>query len=119
MDHQVNPDHRVPSVLESFNDQLDDQQWWVYLIRTRYDTLYCGITNNLQRRFTQHQQGKGAKALKGKGPLKLVWWQPVASKSVALKQELAIKKLTKAKKEMLVNEFIAYPIEMLAPTTLS
>lgn len=77
--------------------------WVVYLIRNRHDALYCGVTNNLERRFEQHQTGKGAKALKGKGPLKLVWSMEVQSKSEALKTEYAIKQLSKPRKEKLVS----------------
>ncbi|KOE82168.1 GIY-YIG nuclease family protein [Vibrio aestuarianus] len=77
--------------------------WWVYLIRTRHQSLYCGITTDVKRRFAQHQAGKGAKALRGKGPLQLVWSQSLGgSKSHALKIELAIKKLNKRQKEQLV-----------------
>ncbi len=79
--------------------------WWVYLVRTRHQALYCGITTDVERRFSQHQIGKGAKALRGKGPLVLVWSQRVGgSKSLALKTELAIKKLTKRQKEQLVTK---------------
>ncbi|TCN95522.1 putative endonuclease [Vibrio crassostreae] len=77
--------------------------WVVYLIRNRHNALYCGVTNNLERRFEQHQTGKGAKALKGKGPLKLVWSSDVGSKSEALKTEYAIKQLPKSRKEKLVS----------------
>lgn len=77
--------------------------WVVYLIRNRHNALYCGVTNNLERRFEQHQTGKGAKALKGKGPLKLVWSFSVGSKSEALKTEYAIKQLPKSSKEKLVS----------------
>jgi len=77
--------------------------WVVYLIRNRHNALYCGVTNNLERRFEQHQTGKGAKALKGKGPLKLVWSFGVGSKSEALKTEYAIKQLPKSCKEKLVS----------------
>lgn len=77
--------------------------WVVYLIRNRHNALYCGVTNNLQRRFEQHQTGKGAKALKGKGPLKLVWSMETQSKSEALKTEYAIKQLPKLRKEKLVS----------------
>ena len=77
--------------------------WVVYLIRNKNNALYCGITNNLDRRFEQHQTGKGAKALKGKGPLKLVWSFGVGSKSEALKTEYAIKQLPKSHKEKLVS----------------
>ncbi|HAT8545665.1 TPA: GIY-YIG nuclease family protein [Vibrio vulnificus] len=77
--------------------------WSVYLIRTRLNALYCGISNNVERRFCMHQQGKGAKALKGKGPLELVWSVPVGSKSKALKLERHIKTLRKQDKERLVK----------------
>ncbi|OBT23367.1 hypothetical protein A9263_09855 [Vibrio cyclitrophicus] len=80
-----------------------DADWVVYLIRNKNNALYCGVTNNLERRFEQHQQGKGAKALKGKGPLKLVWSFSVGSKSEALKTEYAIKQLPKSRKEKLVS----------------
>lgn len=78
--------------------------WTLYLIRTRTDSLYCGITNNLPRRFEMHKAGKGAKYLRGKGPLTLVWSHNVESKSHALKYEYRIKKMTKASKEALVNQ---------------
>lgn len=84
--------------------QPTEKSWFVYLIRTRTKTLYCGITNDLERRFEQHQTGKGAKYLRGKGPLSLVWSQQVADKSAALKEEIRIKKLSKATKEKLIAQ---------------
>ncbi len=84
--------------------QETQSAWWVYLIRTRTDALYCGISNNVNRRFKTHQSGRGAKALRGKGPLQLVWTQQTDSKSAALKLEASIKKLTKQKKEILVQK---------------
>lgn len=75
----------------------------MYLIRTRTSSLYCGITNDLNRRFNQHQTGKGAKYLRGKGPLTLEWSTAVADKSTALKEEIRIKKLSKPQKEALVK----------------
>lgn len=82
---------------------IAEQSWSVYLIRNNRDALYCGVTNDVQRRFKQHQTGKGAKALKGKGPLTLEWSSSFESKSVAMKAEYFIKQLTKAKKEQLVG----------------
>ncbi|WP_084621679.1 GIY-YIG nuclease family protein [Vibrio ezurae] len=79
-----------------------DNLWSVYLIRTRYNALYCGVTNNLSRRFEQHAKGTGAKALRGKGPLTLEWSTQVDSKSRALKLEYKIKQLSKKQKECLV-----------------
>ncbi len=43
--------------------------WYLYLIRTADNALYTGITTDVQRRYKQHQSGKGAKALRGKGEL--------------------------------------------------
>ncbi|MCP3700454.1 MAG: GIY-YIG nuclease family protein [Aliivibrio sp.] len=83
--------------------------WTLYLIRTPSNSLYCGITNNLSRRFEMHKAGKGAKYLRGKRPLTLVWSHNVESKSQALKYEYRIKKMTKASKEALVNNLVALP----------
>ncbi|WCE31451.1 GIY-YIG nuclease family protein [Vibrio sp. SCSIO 43137] len=88
---------------------INSDVWCVYLIRTRHNTLYCGITNDLSRRFSQHSSGKGAKYLKGKGPLELVWSHKTDGKSSALKLEIKIKKLNKRQKEQLVTGVSAVP----------
>ncbi len=79
------------------------QSWRVYLIRNNRNALYCGVTNDIGRRFKQHQDGKGAKALKGKGPLVLEWSMRFDSKIIAMRAEYFIKRLTKNKKELLVE----------------
>lgn len=76
--------------------------WFLYLIRTTDNTLYTGITTDVARRFTQHQCGKGAKALRGKGALELVFSAPVGERSLALRLEYRIKQLNKRQKERLV-----------------
>ena len=81
-----------------------EQNWSVYLIRNNRNALYCGVTNNVERRFKQHESGKGAKALKGKGPLMLEWSCAFENKSMAMKAEYFIKQLTKTKKELLVQK---------------
>ena len=70
--------------------------------------LYTGITQNIQRRFKEHQEGgeKGAKYLKGKKPLKLVFHKNMESRSQALKTEAKIKRWPKKKKEALVKKEI-------------
>ena len=47
--------------------------WFLYLIRTADNKLYTGITTDVERRYQQHQSGKGAKALRGKGELTLAF----------------------------------------------
>lgn len=77
--------------------------WSVYLVRTRNQALYCGITTDVERRFAEHCAGKGAKALRGRGPLQLEWCTIVSeTRSGASKVEYAIKQLPKAHKERLV-----------------
>ncbi|PFG57821.1 putative endonuclease [Vibrio sp. ES.051] len=88
-----------------------EQSWSVYLIRTSHNALYCGVTNDIYRRFNQHQAGKGAKALKGKGPLVLEWSSNFESKTVAMRAEYYIKQLTKAKKELLVSSKLCIVVD--------
>ncbi|MGF1604348.1 MAG: GIY-YIG nuclease family protein [Thermosynechococcaceae cyanobacterium] len=77
--------------------------WHLYLIRTRLGTLYTGITTDVSRRFAEHTAGNnGAKYLKSKGPLKLVYQLEVGSQGLALKLEHRVKQLSKAKKEQIV-----------------
>ena len=80
-----------------------DQIWFVYLLRCRDDTLYCGITPDLGKRLEQHRSGKGAKYTRGRGPLELVYQEEVASHSEALKRELAIKRLSRQEKLQLIS----------------
>ena len=80
-----------------------DQIWFVYLLRCRDDTLYCGITSDLEKRLEQHRSGKGAKYTRGRGPLELVYQEEVASHSEALKREIAIKRLSRQEKLQLIS----------------
>jgi len=61
--------------------------WFLYLIRTADNRLYTGITTDVPRRFRQHQAGKGAKALRGKGDLQLAFSHEVGEHSLALRLE--------------------------------
>ncbi|AVQ88769.1 hypothetical protein C7R88_13565 [Plesiomonas shigelloides] len=73
------------------------------MVRMADGRLYTGISTDVARRFSQHVNGKGARALRGKGPLTLVWQQEVGAHSVALKQEYRLKRWRKARKEALIN----------------
>lgn len=65
--------------------------------------LYTGITTDVTRRLGQHQAGKGAKALRGKGELELVFHCVAGDRSLASKLEIRVKKLSKVQKELLVS----------------
>jgi putative endonuclease len=79
--------------------------WFLYLIRCKNGRLYTGITTDVERRVEEHESGdkKGSKYLRGKTPLKLVMKKRVGGRSMALKIEAKVKKLPKAKKELLVD----------------
>lgn len=80
------------------------QTWSLYIIRERRGNLYTGITIDVKRRFKEHQNNpkKGAKFLRGKGPLKLVLKRKVGDKSLAAKLEYLVKSLSKSEKELLI-----------------
>lgn len=77
--------------------------WFVYILRCGDDTLYTGVTDDVQKRFAAHAAGKGAKYTRGRGPLTLVYTEEVLDKSAALKREIAIKRLTRAEKLKLIT----------------
>ena len=82
-------------------------QWSLYLIRTAQASLYTGVTTDVQRRFAEHEnrdkKNKGAKALRGKGPLKLVFKIVVGNRSDALKMEFRVKQLSRTDKQRLIS----------------
>jgi putative endonuclease len=73
--------------------------WYLYMVRCRDGKLYTGIATDIDRRFTEHQSGKGAKYLRGRGPLRLAFKQKIGRRSSALKMERLVKKLPKSEKE--------------------
>jgi putative endonuclease len=81
--------------------------WYLYIIRCANSHLYTGITTDISRRLAEHQASgaKAAKYLKGKGPLTLVYQQPLADRSEALKREIAIKKYSRQQKLLLIEQY--------------
>lgn len=79
--------------------------WHLYIIRCSDATLYIGITTDVERRFVEHAgQGlRGAKYLRGKDPLSLVFTAPVGTRSEATKLEMKLKKRPKAEKERVIS----------------
>jgi len=86
-------------------DESPEKAWYVYLIRNKLDQLYCGATSDVERRFREHQDGglRAARALRGKGPLELLWYKKLADKSTALRWEYQIKQLDRRQKNRLVE----------------
>jgi putative endonuclease len=77
---------------------MSDEKWVVYLVRCSDNSLYCGISNDLKNRMTEHNSGKGARYTRSRRPVELVGISPEVTKSEALKLEYRIKQLPADKK---------------------
>lgn len=77
--------------------------WHLYLIRCRDGSLYTGITTDVDRRLTDHQSNRGARRLRGRGPLQLVFRRAVGDHGAALRLEHRVKRLSRAAKERLIR----------------
>jgi putative endonuclease len=76
----------------------------IYVVRTKSGALYTGVATNVERRLKEHGEagGRGAKYLRSKGPLELVYTVPIGDRALAQKVEQRIKALPKGRKEALV-----------------
>ncbi len=84
------------------SDAGAEKPWFVYLVRAQNGALYCGISDDPQRRFLQHQRGKGARFFYSSPAMALVYVEACAGKGEALRRERAIKRLGKPAKEALI-----------------
>ena len=80
-----------------------ETQWYLYILRCKDNTLYTGITTDVEKRLEAHRSGKGAKYTRGRAPLELVYRECCGSHSDALKREAEIKKLSRQSKELLLK----------------
>lgn len=77
---------------------------YTYILRCADGTLYTGWTNDLEKRLRAHNEGHGAKYTRARLPVHLVYFETFATKQEALKREAAIKKLSRPRKEALVDK---------------
>ena len=79
-------------------------KYYLYILQTVFDTLYCGITPDIKKRYKAHLEGKGAKYTKSHKPKAIVYVDILENKSLALKEEYRIKKtLNRSKKLELIE----------------
>lgn len=78
--------------------------YYVYILKCCDKTLYCGYTNDVEKRFETHQSGKGAKYTRGRLPLELVYTEEFETKSEAMKRECEIKKMSREKKMEIIEK---------------
>lgn len=77
---------------------------WVYLLRCRDGSLYCGWTSDLDRRIAAHRSGRGSRYTASRLPVSLAFAQPMADHSAARREEARIKRLSRSQKLALVAD---------------
>ena len=77
--------------------------WMVYMLECADNSLYTGITVDLERRLEEHAKGKGAKYTKHRGPFTVVFTERQKTRSQALKREAGIKAMTREEKLGLIR----------------
>ena len=83
--------------------ETTNKVWFLYLVRCADGSLYTGITNNVPRRCKQHNAGTASSYTRSRLPVELIYQESQASRSVALKRELAIKAMSRQEKESLIR----------------
>ena len=92
-------------VKKFFMSTTTQNNWLIYILKCRDGSLYCGITNNLEKRLKQHKgeiKG-GAKYTRSHWPCKLVYTEKSVNRSEALQREIDIKKMSRDEKQILIN----------------
>lgn len=78
--------------------------FFVYLLECQDRSLYCGWSNDWQKRLAAHQAGKASKYTRARLPVRLVYVEEVKSRSIALSRECEIKRFSARKKRLLIRE---------------
>ena len=77
---------------------------YTYIVRCKDETLYCGWTNNLEKRIASHNQGTGAKYTRNRRPVKLVYYEAFDTKEAAMRREYEIKQMSRNQKIALIDK---------------
>lgn len=77
--------------------------WYIYILQCVDGSFYTGSTNNLEKRISDHQNGKGGKYTRSHIPVKLIYWENFETKSQALKREAEIKSWSREDKLRLIE----------------
>ena len=99
-------------------DASTDTAHYVYVLRCADDTLYTGYTTDPARRTAEHDAGAGAKYTRGRTPVELVHVERFDTKSGAMSREYAVKQLTRAQKDRLVEGERSAAGDSVPPSTV-
>ncbi len=86
-----------------------EKTWYLYIIKCSDDTLYTGISIDVAKRIKRHNSGHGAKSIKGKLPVLLVYHEPHESHLSAARREREIKRWKRSQKLKLIEEKYSEP----------
>ncbi len=76
--------------------------FYVYFVKCRDNSFYCGYTSDLNARVKTHNSGAGAKYTKKRRPVTLIYSETFENRADAMKRECALKKLSRKQKEALI-----------------
>ena len=76
-----------------------------YILKCSDNSLYTGCTNDIKHRLKMHNEGKGAKYTRGRGPVQLVYLEEFDTKQEAMSKEAKIKRLTRKEKLLLIENY--------------
>ena len=93
---------------------MNKKEWVVYLVRCADESLYCGITKNIERRLAAHNSGKGAKYTKSRMPVEMAGVSSKMNKSEALRLERHIKQIPAGKKVFELTKRAFYEMSILS-----
>jgi predicted GIY-YIG superfamily endonuclease len=82
------------------------ERWFVYILRCADDSLYTGITKDLDRRLKQHNAGTASRYTRGRLPVTREYQEEQPNQSMALKREFAIKAMSRQEKELLIRRLV-------------
>lgn len=77
---------------------VTERPWFLYLLATAEGALYTGISTDVTRRLREHAAGRGARSLRGRGPLHLCWTVEIGTRGLALRAEYRFKRWPRARK---------------------
>jgi putative endonuclease len=91
--------------LSASKSQESESQWLLYMVECRDGSLYTGITNDLERRLSQHNDGSGARYTRSRRPVQLRYREVCESRSAALVRECSVRLLPPKEKWALVEKY--------------
>ena len=83
-----------------------EKKWYLYILKCADGTFYTGITDDVAKRISSHNAGKGAKYTRGRGPVELGYCIQLENKSEALKAEYRTKQLPRSVKAELCSQYL-------------